>query len=98
MMRLHLGVIAHMHLGGMNELLKSWRADSCSVAYYEHSLSYAILAIAMITILVIYPSQKFLNQVPVHWHVLHSLVGVFHGCYKNGMEPCKHGLLSYCAT
>jgi uncharacterized membrane protein (Fun14 family) len=66
----------------------------------EH-LPYAILAIALlclffiipVAILAIYPFrffQKFLNRVPIRWHILHTFVDAFHGCYKNGTEPGTH--------
>jgi uncharacterized membrane protein (Fun14 family) len=63
----------------------------------EH-LPYAILAITMVCVLLILPVailaiypfrffHKFLNRVPIRWHILHTFVDAFHGCYKNGTEP-----------
>ena len=63
----------------------------------EH-LPYAILAIILslifvvlpYTILALYPFaffQKFLNCIPVRWHILHTFMDSFTGCYKDGTEP-----------
>ena len=61
-------------------------------------LPYAILAIAVLVvfvllpvlILILYPFrwfQKILNVLPVRWHVLHTFMDSFQGCYKDGTEP-----------
>ena len=63
----------------------------------EH-LPYAILAIIVsiififlpILLLALYPFaffQRFLNCIPVHWHILHTFMDSFTGCYKDGTEP-----------
>ena len=63
----------------------------------EHLL-YAIIAMIIsvvfiilpITVLALYPFaffQKFLNCIPVRWHILHTFMDSFTGCYKNGTEP-----------
>ena len=63
----------------------------------EH-LPYGILAIAVICVFVILPTvtlafypftvfQKFLNLFPFRWHILHTFMDSFQGCYKNGTEP-----------
>ena len=61
-------------------------------------LPYAILAIVVfvvfeilpVLILILYPFrwfQKILNILPVRWHVLHTFMDSFQGCYKDGTEP-----------
>ena len=63
----------------------------------EHLL-YAIIAMIVsvvfiilpITVLALYPFaffQKCLNCIPVRWHILHTFMDSFTGCYKNGTEP-----------
>ena len=63
----------------------------------EH-LPYAILAIITstvfviipVTVLALYPFaffQKFLNCIPVRWHILHTFMDSFQGVYKDGTEP-----------
>ena len=63
----------------------------------EH-LPYAILAIIIstvfviipVTVLALYPFaffQKFLNCIPVRWHILHTFGDSFQGIYKDGTEP-----------
>ena len=58
---------------------------------------YAILALVMllvfvlipVTILTLYPFaffQRLLNRFPFRWHILHTFMDAFQGCYKNGME------------
>ena len=57
----------------------------------EHLL-YAIIAMIVsvvfnlpITVLALYPFaffQKFLNCIPVRWHILHTFMDSFTGCYK----------------
>ena len=71
--------------------------------YYDANIPYfgsphAILAIVVLVvfvllpvlILMIYPFrwfQKILNVLPVRWHVLHTFMDSFQGCYKDGTEP-----------
>ena len=59
---------------------------------------YAILAIVVLVVFVLLPVlilmlypfrwfQKILNLLPVCWHVLHTFMDSFQGCYKDGTEP-----------
>ena len=59
---------------------------------------YAILAIVVLVVFVLLPVlllmlypfrwfQKILNVLPVRWHVLHTFMDSFQGCYKDGTEP-----------
>ena len=70
-----------------------------SIEYFgkEH-LPYAILALTVLLIFIFLPTavlflytfrwfQKFLNCFPIRWHILHTFVDSFHGCYKDGTEP-----------
>lgn len=61
-------------------------------------LPYAVLAIGVlvvfvvvpVTVLILYPFrlfQKLLNVFPAPWHVLHTFMDSFQGCYKDGTEP-----------
>ena len=72
---------------------------SADIEYFgrEH-LPYGILAIVMLCVFVILPViilalypftffQKFLNQFPFRWYILHTFVDSFQGCYKDGTEP-----------
>ena len=63
-----------------------------------HHLPYAILGILVLLIFVVLPLllllvypfcwfQRFLNLFPVRWHILHTFVDAFQGCYKDGTEP-----------
>ena len=70
-----------------------------SIPYFGSThLPYAILAIVVLAvfallpvlILMLYPFrffQKILNALPVRWHVLHTFMDSFLGCYKDGTEP-----------
>ena len=70
-----------------------------NIGYFNGKhLPYAILAILVsivfiilpITVLALYPFtffQKFLNCIPVRWHILHTFMDSFTGCYKDGTEP-----------
>ena len=60
-------------------------------------LPYAILAIVVLVVFVLLPVlilmlypfrlfQKILNVLPVRWHVLHTFMDSFQGCYKDGTE------------
>ena len=70
-----------------------------SIEYFgkEH-LPYAILALTVLLLFIFLPTavlflypfcwfQKFLNCFPIRWHILHTFVDSFHGCYKDGTEP-----------
>ena len=61
-------------------------------------LPYAILAVVVLVVFVLLPVlilmlypfrwfQKILNVLPVRWHVLHTFMDSFQGCYKDGTEP-----------
>ena len=61
-------------------------------------LPYAILAIVVLVVFVLLPVlilllypfrwfQKILNVLPIRWHVLHTFMDSFQGCYKDGTEP-----------
>ena len=70
-----------------------------SIPYFGSThLPYAILAIVVLAvfallpvlILMLYPFgffHKILNVLPVRWHVLHTFMDSFLGCYKDGTEP-----------
>ena len=41
-------------------------------------------------LLLLYPLrlfQRFLNLFPIRWHILHTFVDSYQGCYKDGTEP-----------
>ena len=70
-----------------------------SIEYFgkEH-LPYAVLALTVLQIFIFLPTavlflypfrwfQKFLNCFPIRWHILHTFVDSFQGCYKDGTEP-----------
>jgi uncharacterized membrane protein (Fun14 family) len=89
--------VYHLYGDTYNYTLGLYYAAEIEYFGREH-LPYAILAIAMlcvffiipVVILAIYPFrffQKFLNRVPIRWHILHTFVDAFHGCYKNGTKP-----------
>ena len=72
---------------------------AASVEYFgkEH-LPYAHLAtfvlclcvILPVLVLALYPYtffQKFLNLFPFSWHILHTFVDSFYGCYQDGTQP-----------
>ena len=70
-----------------------------SIDYFGSThLPYAILAIVVLVVFVLLPVlilmlypfrwfQKILNVFPVRWHVLHTFMDSFQGCYKDGTEP-----------
>ena len=73
--------------------------NDATIAYFgPKHLPYAILALTVLLLfavlptllLIIYPFrwfQKLLNLFPIRWHILHTFVDSFHGCYKDGTEP-----------
>ena len=78
----------------------SWRlSHNATIDYFGSThLPYAILAIVVLVIFVLLPVlilmlypfrwfQKILNVLPVRWHVLHTFMDSFQGCYKDGTEP-----------
>ena len=61
-------------------------------------LPYAIAAILVVVLFVLTPGillllyplrlfQRFLNLFPIRWHILHTFVDSYQGCYKDGTEP-----------
>ena len=67
-----------------------------TVPYLGHS--YAITAILVVVLFVLTPGillllyplrlfQRFLNLFPIRWHILHTFVDSYQGCYKDGTEP-----------
>ena len=70
-----------------------------SIPHFGSShLPFAVFAIAVLVLFAIFPAvillfypfqyfQKLLNMFPVRWHILHTFMDSFHGCYKNGTEP-----------
>ena len=78
----------------------SWRLYHNATTDYFGSthLPYAILAVVVLVVFVLMPVlilmlypfrwfQKILNVLPVRWHVLHTFMDSFQGCYKDGTEP-----------
>ena len=87
-------------LNSTGTLSYSWRLYyNATMPYFgQHHLPYAILAMAMLLLFVLFPVllltlypfrwfQKFLNLLPVRWYVLHTFMDSFQGCYKDGTEP-----------
>ena len=70
-----------------------------SMEYFgQEHLPYAVLAIFVlcgfcilpVTVLALYPFpffQRFLNFFPIRWHILHTFVDSYYGCYKDGTQP-----------
>ena len=70
-----------------------------TVPYLGRShLPYAITAILVLVLFVLIPGillllyplrlfQRFLNLFPIRWHILHTFVDSYQGCYKDGTEP-----------
>ena len=70
-----------------------------SIPYFGSThLPYALLVIVVLVVFVLLPVlvlmlypfrwfQKILNVLPVRWHVLHTFMDSFQGCYKDGTEP-----------
>lgn len=63
----------------------------------EH-LPYVVLTFSLLLVFVAFPIlllllypfrlfQRCLNRCPVRWHMLHTFVDSFQGCYKDGTEP-----------
>ena len=87
-------------LSSSGNFTHTWRIYyDANIPYFGSThLPYAILAIVVLVvfvllpvlILMIYPFrwfQKILNVFPVCWHVLHTFMNSFQGCYKDGTEP-----------
>ena len=70
-----------------------------SIEYFgQEHLPYAILAIFMlcvfgilpVIVLALYPFsffQRFISLFPIRWHILHTFVDSYYGCYKDGTQP-----------
>jgi hypothetical protein len=87
------------HLSPTGNLTRSKRLYYDASIHYFGSAHrpYALLAIAVLFIFVILPAalllfyplrgfQKLLNALPLRWHILHTFMDSFQGCYKNGTE------------
>ena len=89
--------IFELHQDGYNYSFGLYYSGDIEYFGKEH-LPYAILAIITstvfviipVTVLALYPFaffQKFLNCIPVRWHILHTFMDSFQGVYKDGTEP-----------
>ena len=87
------------HLPSSGNFSVSWRLfNNATIDYFGSThRPYAILAIVVLVvigvlpvlILMLYPFrwfQKILNVLSVRWHVLHTFMDSFLGCYKDGTE------------
>ena len=89
--------VYELHQDGYNYTFRLYYSGDIEYFGKEH-LPYAILAIIVsivfvvlpLTVLVLYPFaffQKFLDCIPVRWHILHTFMDAFQGVYKDGTEP-----------
>ena len=89
--------VYELHQDGYNYTFGLYYSGDIEYFGKEH-LPYAILAIIVsivfvvlpLTVLALYPFaffQKFLNCIPVRWHILHTFMDAFQGVYKDGTEP-----------
>ena len=89
--------VYELHQDGYNYTFGLYYSGDIEYFGKEH-LPYAILAIITSTVFVIIPIavlalypfaffQKFLNCIPVRWHILHTFMDAFQGVYKDGTEP-----------
>ena len=89
--------VYELHQDGYNYTFGLYISGDIKYFGKEH-LPYAILAmitstvfvILPVTVLTLYPFaffQKFLNCIPVRWHILHTFMDSFQGIYKDGTEP-----------
>ena len=87
-------------LNSTGHLTYSWRLYyDATVPYFGlRHLPYAILGIAVLVAFVLLPGlllilntyswfHRFLNQFPLPWYILHTIVDSVQGCFKNGTEP-----------
>ena len=83
--------------GGHNYTLRLYYDPTVPYLGRSH-LPYAITAILVLVLFVFTPGillllyplrlfQRFLNLFPIRWHILHTFVDSYQGCYKDGMEP-----------
>ena len=86
-----------LHQSDYNQTWGLYSAGDMEYFGEEH-LPYASLAISLLIVFVILPLiilslypftffQKLLNCIPVRWHILHTFMDSFNGCYKDGTEP-----------
>ena len=89
--------VYELHQDGYNYTFGLYYSGDIEYFGKEH-LPYAILAIIVsivfvilpFTVLALYPFaffQKFLNSIPVRWHILHTFMDSFQGIYNDGTEP-----------
>ena len=89
--------VYELHQDGYNYTFGLYYSGDIEYFGKEH-LPYAILAIVVsivfvvlpLTVLALYPFaffHKFLNCIPVRWHILHTFMDAFQGVYKDGTEP-----------
>ena len=89
--------IYELHQDGNKHTFGLYYSGDTEYLGREH-LPYAILAMIVFTvfvtlpflILALYPCaffQKFMNCIPIHWHILRTFMDAFQGCYKDGTEP-----------
>ena len=89
----------------------TWRLYyDANIPYFGSThLPYAILAIVVLVVFVLLPVlilmlypfrwfQKILNVLPVRWHVLHTFMDSFQGCYKDGTEPGTRDYRSFASV
>ena len=89
--------VYELHRDGYNQTLGLYYAGDIEYFGKEH-LPYGILAMIIsivfiilpIALLALYPFaffQRLLNCIPIRWHILHTFMDSFNGCYKDGTEP-----------
>ena len=88
--------VYELHQDGYNYTFGLYYSGDIEYFGKEH-LPYAILAIIVsivfvvlpLIVLALYPFaffQKFLNCIPVRWHILYTFMDAFQGVYKDGTE------------
>ena len=86
-----------LHKGGFTQEWVLYYSGNIKYLGKEH-LPYAISALIIsllfvilpILLLALYPFaffQKCLNKFSIRWHILHTFMDSFNGCYKDGTEP-----------
>ena len=84
-------------IGGHNYTFRLYYDPTVPYLGRSH-LPYAITAIVVLVLFVLTPGillllyplrlfQRFLNLFPIRWHILHTFVDSYQGCYKDGTEP-----------
>ena len=90
-------LLYHLHQDSSNHTIVLYYSGDMEYFGNEH-LPYSILAIVVflvfvalpLSLLALYPFtffQKLLNYIPIRWHILHTFMDSFTGCYKDGTEP-----------